>query len=97
MKSIIVKPIITEKMTSNSEKFNRFGFVVDAKANKIEIKNAIEKMYSVTVEAIRTMNYLGKVKTRNTKSGLAIGRVNKHKKAIVSLKKGETIDFYSNI
>lgn len=97
MKSIIIKPIITEKMTSNSEKFNRFGFIVNGTANKIEIKNAVEKMYGVTVDNVRTINYLGKVKTRNTTQGLAIGRVNKHKKAIVSLKKGETIDFYSNI
>lgn len=97
MSSIIVRPIITEKMTSNSEKYNRFGFVVDAKANKIEIKNAVEKMYGVTVNAVKTMNYLGKVKSRNTKAGMVVGRVNKHKKAVVSLKQGDTIDFYSSI
>lgn len=97
MSTIIIRPIITEKMTANSEKFNRFGFVVDAKANKIEIKNAVEKTYGVTVSAVKTMNYLGKVKNRNTKAGVVIGRVNKHKKAIVSLKQGDTIDFYSSI
>ena len=97
MNTIIIRPIITEKMTANSEKFNRFGFVVDGNANKIEIKNAIEKMYGVNVQAVKTMNYLGKVKSRNTKEGIVIGRVNKHKKAVVSLKQGETIDFYSSI
>ncbi len=97
MSAIIIRPIITEKMTANSEKFNRFGFVVDSNANKIEIKNAIEKMYGVTVQAVKTMNYLGKVKSRNTKAGIVVGRVNKHKKAVVSLKQGETIDFYSSI
>ena len=94
---VIVKPIITEKMTAAGEKHGRYGFVVDQNANKIEIKNAIEKMYSVTVNSVRTMNYIGKVKNRNTKTGLVIGRVNQNKKAIVELKKGETIDFYSNI
>jgi large subunit ribosomal protein L23 len=94
---IIIKPIVTEKMTAAGEKFNRYGFVVDQQANKLEIKKAVEKMYGVTVDSIRTMNYLGKVKTRNTTQGVAIGRVNKHKKAVVTLKKGETIDFYSNI
>lgn len=84
-------------MTANGEKFNRFGFVVDKRANKIEIKQAVEKMYGVTVESVKTMNYVGKVKTRNTTRGLAIGRVNKDKKAVVSLKKGDTIDFYSSI
>ena len=95
--NVIIKPIITEKMTANSEKFNRFGFVVDGRANKIEIKLAVEKMYGVTVNHVRTMNYLGKVKVRNTTKGPVTGRVNKHKKAVVSLKQGDTIDFYSNI
>ena len=94
---IIVKPIVTEKMTASGEKFNRFGFVVNKEANKLQIKNAVEKMYGVTVDAIKTMNYVGKVKSRNTTQGLAIGRVNKHKKAVVTLKKGDTIDFYSNV
>ena len=94
---IIIKPIVTEKMTSSGEKFNRFGFVVDRKANKLQIKTAVEKMYGVTVNEVRTMNYAGKVKTRNTTQGLAIGRVNQHKKAVVTLKKGDTIDFYSNV
>lgn len=84
-------------MTASGEKFNRFGFIVDKRANKIEIKQAVEKMYGVTVESVKTMNYVGKVKSRNTTRGLAIGRVNKNKKAVVSLKQGDTIDFYSSI
>ena len=95
--AVIVKPIITEKMTAAGEKHGRYGFVVDQDANKIEIKNAVEKMYGVTVQTVNTQNYIGKVKSRNTKRGLAVGRVNKQKKAIVTLKKGETIDFYSSI
>ena len=95
--SILIKPIITEKMTANGEKFNRYGFVVGHEVNKIQIKEAVEKMYGVAVDSVRTMNYVGKVKTRNTKSGAVSGRVNKNKKAIVFLKKGETIDFYSSI
>jgi large subunit ribosomal protein L23 len=95
--SIIIKPVITEKMTAQGDKLNRYGFVVDKTANKVQIKTAVEKMYSVTVEAVNTQNYVGKVKTRNTTQGLAIGRVNRHKRAIVTLKAGETIDFYASI
>jgi large subunit ribosomal protein L23 len=95
--SIIIKPIITEKMSGQSEKMNRFGFVVHSEANKIEIKNAIEKIYGVSVENIRTMKYIGKVKMSNTKSGVNSGLVGNCKKAIVHLKAGDSIDFYSNI
>jgi large subunit ribosomal protein L23 len=95
--SIILRPIITEKMTNQTDKFNRFGFYVDRRSNKIEIKSVIEKMYNVTVTDVRTMNNVGKVKRRMTRSGVLLGRVGKYKKAVVSLKQGETIDFYSNI
>ncbi|MCW3072310.1 MAG: ribosomal protein [Bacteroidetes bacterium] len=95
--SIIVKPVITEKMTAQGEKHNRFGFVVAKTANKVQIKDAVEKLYGVSVESVNTQNYVGKVKTRNTTRGLAIGRVNKHKKAVVTLKQGDTIDFYAGI
>jgi len=94
---IIVKPVITEKMTAQGDTFNRYGFVVAKGANKVQIKNAVEKLYGVTVASVNTQNYVGKVKTRNTTRGLAIGRVNKHKKAIVTLKAGESIDFYASI
>lgn len=94
---ILIKPIITEKMTSQAEKLNRYGFVVDKRANKVQIKQAIEAMYGVTVKSVNTQQYVGKVKTRNTTKGIAVGRVNRSKKAVVTLKDGETIDFYSSI
>jgi large subunit ribosomal protein L23 len=94
---IIVKPIITEKMTAEAEKLNRYGFIVDRKANKVQIKKAIEQMYGVTVKAVNTQQYVGKVKTRNTTRGLAIGRVNRTKRAMVTLKSGDAIDFYASI
>lgn len=95
--SIIIKPVITEKMTAAGEKLNRYGFIVDRKANKIEIKQAVEKMYGVNVDRVNTQNYIGKIKSRNTKAGVVTGLVNRHKKAVVTLKAGETIDFYSGI
>lgn len=94
---IIIKPLITEKMTDQTEKLNRFGFVVDKRATKPQIKAAIEALYDVKVESLNTMIYAGKVKTRFTKSGAQVGRSNAFKKAIVTLAEGETIDFYSNI
>jgi len=94
---ILVKPIITEKMTAQAEKLNRYGFVVAKQANKLEIKAAVEKMYGVKVDSVNTQQYVGKVKTRNTTRGVAVGRVNRNKKAIVTLKQGEVIDFYASI
>ena len=94
---IIRKPIITEKMTDQSELYNRFAFVVDRKANKIQIKKAVEEMYDVSVESVRTMVCIGKKRTRGTKSGMIIGRTSTYKKAIVTLSDGDSIDFYSNI
>jgi large subunit ribosomal protein L23 len=94
---VLIKPVITEKMTSISEKLNRYGFIVHKKANKIQIKKAVEQMYGVTVETVNTVNYSGKVKTRNTKAGMSVGRTNAYKKAIVKLVKGDTIDLYSSI
>ena len=95
--SIILKPIITEKMTQMGEKLNRYGFKVDKRANKLEIKKAIKDIYGVEVAEINTMVYRGKSKTRYSKSGFVSGKSNNYKKAIVTLAKGETIDFYSNI
>lgn len=95
--SIILKPVITEKMTAASEKYNRFGFYVRKDANKIQIKREVEAMYGVKVDSVKTMNCLGKMKSRNTKTGPVTGRTPNLKKAIVYLPKGETIDFYSNI
>ncbi|MDR1676745.1 MAG: 50S ribosomal protein L23 [Tannerella sp.] len=95
---IIIKPIVTEKQTAITDKIpNRFGFRVSPDANKLEIKKAVETMYNVSVEDVNTMNYSGKRKSRYTKSGVISGRQSSYKKAIVTLKKGEVIDFFSNI
>ena len=94
---IIKKPVITEKMTAISEKLNKFAFIVDKNANKIQIKDAVEKLYNVNVVAVNTMNYEGKKKSRYTKSGVVTGRRAAFKKAVVTLKEGDTIDFFSNI
>jgi len=94
---IIKKPIITEKMTNASEKYNRFAFVVDSKANKIDIKKAVEQMYDVAVDSVRTMVCIGKKRVRGTKSGMIVGKTSTYKKAIVTLAEGDSIDFYSNI
>ena len=94
---ILLKPIVTEKMTSQGDKQNRYGFIVAKNANKLQIKKAVEELYSVTVASVNTMRYGGKVKTRNTKSGLLVGRTNATKKAVVTLAEGNKIDFYSNI
>ncbi|UOB16387.1 50S ribosomal protein L23 [Abyssalbus ytuae] len=95
--SVLIKPIITEKVTADSELNNRYGFIVDSRANKIEIKNAVEAAYGVSVEKVRTMNYGPKRRTRYTKTGIQHGKTNAVKKAIVQVTEGDTIDFYSNI
>jgi len=95
--SIIIKPIITEKITKEGEVFNRFGFVVDKKANKVQIKKAVEAAYGISVVTVNTMNYRADRTTKYTKSGLISGKTNVYKKAIVQVKEGETIDFYNNI
>ena len=94
---ILQKPILTEKASALTEKSNRFTFRVDHRANKLQIKAAIEKMYGVNIVALNTMVVDGKAKSRNTKGGLVTGRSPKYKKAIVTLKDGETIDYYANI
>ena len=95
---ILIKPILTEKQTTISEKFsNRYGFRVAPSANKVEIKNAIEQIYGVKVDVVNTMNYAGKRKSRFTKAGVVSGKTPAYKKAIVTLKEGEVIDFFSNI
>ncbi|MBE0661924.1 MAG: 50S ribosomal protein L23 [Bacteroidales bacterium] len=95
--SIIVKPIVTEKMTAQGERLQRYGFVVRKAANKLQIKKAVEDLYSVDVKDVNTMNYSGKNKSRFTKRGFISGRTSAFKKAIITLAQGQTIDFYSNI
>ena len=94
---IIIKPLVTEKMTAITEKLNRFGFIVRPEANKLEIKSEIEALYNVTVVDVNTLRYAGKRSSRYTKAGLVKGQKNAFKKAIVTVKDGDTIDFYSNI
>lgn len=95
--SIIVKPIVTEKVTKETEVSNRYGFVVDKKANKVQIKKAVEAAYGVNVLEVNTMNVRPDRSTKYTKSGLINGKTNAYKKAIVQVQEGETIDFYNNI
>jgi len=95
--SVIIKPIITEKITKDGEIFNRFGFVVNKKANKIQIKKAVEAAYGVSVVNVNTMICRADRTVKYTKSGLISGKTNAYKKAIVQVQEGETIDFYTNI
>ena len=94
---IIIKPIATEKMTVQGEKLNRYGFIVDREANKLQIKTAVEQMYNVNVASVNTLNYHGKKKSRFTKAGVLRGRMNHFKKAYVTLAGDDKIDFYANI
>ena len=94
--SVIVKPIITEKMSNLEEKLGRYGFIVENSANKVQIKKDVEATYGVTVESVNTMRYAGKAK-RNRKTWAMDGRTASFKKAIVTLKDGEVIDIYGNI
>ena len=94
----IIKPLVTEKMTKfTDKKSNRYGFLVSPEANKLQIKEEVEGLYKVNVEDVNTMLYAGKRMARYTKAGLVKGQKSAFKKAIVTLKEGETIDFYSNI
>ncbi len=94
--SVLVKPLVTEKISALNEE-GRYGFIVARNANKIQIKQAVEAMYGVTVEDVNTMRYPGKKKSRQTKSGMISGRTASYKKAIVKVADGEVIDFYSGI
>lgn len=93
----IVKPLVTEKVTDLTEKYNVFCFVVRPEANKLQIQNEVEALYNVKVVSVNTVNYAGKNKSRYTKAGLLRGKTNAFKKAYVTLKEGESIDFFSNI
>jgi large subunit ribosomal protein L23 len=94
--SILQRPLVTEKVTKFNDK-GVYGFIVSNKANKVEIKKEVEKLYSVTVEQVNTMRYAGKKKTRYTKSGVNKGQRSSYKKALVTLKSGNMIDFHENI
>lgn len=94
--AILIKPILTEKATSSNDK-GKFSFIVDTKANKVQVKKAVEKTYDVNVVSVNTINVLGKSVSKFTKTGIVSGRKPSYKKAIVKLKEGEFIDFYSQI
>ncbi|MBO6213668.1 large subunit ribosomal protein L23 [Algoriella xinjiangensis] len=91
---IIIKPVISEKATSNSELLGQYSFYVDTKANKLQIKEAIQTTYGVTVVSVSTLVSAPKVKTRYTKTGFQTGKTNKLKKAIVSLAEGQEIELF---
>ena len=95
--SILIKPIITEKATMQSELLNAYAFEVSTKANKVEIKKAVEAAYGVSVEKVRTINVRPERRTRHTKTGIQHGKTNAVKKAIVQLAEGEVIDLYTNM
>ncbi|HET8886505.1 MAG TPA: 50S ribosomal protein L23 [Salinimicrobium sp.] len=95
--NILIKPIITEKATADSELNNCYGFVVKNSANKIEIKKAVESVYGISVTKVRTMNVRPDRKTRYTKKGMVTGKTSAYKKAIVQVAEGETIDLYNNL
>ena len=95
--SILIKPIITEKATMDSELNNRYSSFVNTKANKVEIKKAVEAVYGVSVEKVRTINVRPDRRTRHTRSGIQNGKTNATKKAIVQLAEGESIDLYANM
>ena len=94
--AILIKPILTEKATSSNDK-GKFSFIVDRKANKVQVKKAVEKTYDVNVVSVNTINVLGKSVSKFTKTGIVSGRKPSYKKAIVQLKEGEFIDFYYQI
>lgn len=94
---ILKQPIVTEKVNAASDKLNCYGFEVNPRANKIQIKQAVEKTYGVSVESVKTMNYYGKKKVRYTKTTIQKGNKPGRKKAMVFLKPGDKIDFFSNI
>ena len=95
--NIIIKPIITEKATSQSELSNCYSFLVNNKANKVEIKKAVESVYGVTVNKVRTLNYGPIRKTKYTKTGIQNGKTNANKKAVVQIADEDTIDFFSKL
>ena len=94
---VIFEPIITEKATNDSELRNRYSFVVNREANKIQIKDAVEERYNVTVEKVRTQIYGSVRKTKYTKKGVQRTKTNIKKKAIVDIQDGDSIDFYNNL
>ena len=97
MHNILIKPLVTEKMTELMERENKYGFVVDYNTNKIEIAKAIEKKFEVNVVSVNTIRYKGKTKTQFTKKGRFTGKTPKFKKAIITIKEGQTLDLFEEV
>ena len=95
--SILIRPVVSEKMTKQAERLSQYAFIVAENANRIQIARAVEDFYGVRVESVNTMRYEGKRRSRITKRGVFVGRTNSYKKAVVELRKGDVIDFFSNI
>lgn len=95
--NVLIKPLISEKMTGVAEKFNRYGFVVNRKATKAQIKKEVEEIYGVKVTQVNTLIQRGKSTSRYTKAGMIIGKKNTVKKAFVFVDKDDKIDFFSSI
>lgn len=97
LSDVLIKPVLSEKVNKQTEKFNRYTFIVDRKANKLEIKKAVEEFYGIQVQEVNTLVMPSKAKSRNTKAGIVSGRKSAKKKAVVTIAKGETIDLYGNV
>jgi len=97
MNNILIKPLVTERMTDLMERENKYGFVVNYNANKIEIAKAVEKRFEVNVLAVNTIRYKGKIKTQFTKKGRFSGKTPQFKKAIITLKEGQTLDLFEEV
>ncbi len=97
LSDVLIRPVLSEKVNKLTEKFNRYTFIVDRKANKLEIKKAVEEFYGISVEEVNTLVMPSKAKSRNTKAGVVSGRKPAKKKAIVTVVEGETIDLYGNV
>ncbi len=97
LSDVLLKPILSEKANKQSEKMNRYTFVVDRKANKLEIKKAVEQFYGVQVNEVNTLVMPSKLKSKYTKAGYVVGRKSAKKKAVVTVAEGEAIDLYSTV
>ncbi|HVB02627.1 MAG TPA: 50S ribosomal protein L23 [Chitinophagaceae bacterium] len=96
MSDVLIRPVVTEKINRQTEKFGRYYFIVDRRANKLEIKRAVEQFYGVSVKGVNTITAPAKIKTKFTKAGVITGKKPARKKAVVTLSKGETIDLFGN-
>ena len=97
LSDVLIRPVLSEKVNRQTEKQNRYTFVVDRKANKLEIKKAVEQFYGVQVNEVNTLVMPSKLKSKYTKAGYVVGRKSAKKKAVVTVAEGETIDLYSTV